>query len=169
MKNYNSLTSFAMVNLPVTSFPHNFFKYTPMLEILNITKTQISNLKEIPRSIETFNFTYCKFEYVDLSHLINLEHLFMRNSPALKIVPILDKLANVQVIDLKYCALTEANYSQIAPFCHLRYFGCNSTQLRAEQYLHQCCGFKWWGASTKIASGYLFQGCNHTKSDCKYN
>ena len=155
-----------MRNLSVTSFPAEFFKHTAKLKMLNISNTQISNLNEIPVSVTLVNFTYCTFDYVDLSHLSKLEYLFMWNSSSLKKVPTLSKDAPLKKLHLKYSPLTEANYSQLAPFCLLKYFGLHSTELEADRYVYQCCGLRKWGKYYNL-SGYTSQQCSRNETHCK--
>lgn len=156
-----------MRHLPVTSFPDGFFEHTPKMAMVNISETQISNLQMIPASVNVLNFTVCKFETIDVSHLVNLEHLYMKDSNPLKKVPHIAETAPLQILDLRYSDMTEANYTQIAPFCQLQFFGLYSDKLKAEKHMLRCCELRKWGLAWNM-SGFKNQNCSHSET-CQYH
>lgn len=164
LKNYPNLFGFVMRKQSKVEFPSEFFKPIANLQMLNISEVDVvNNLSVIPSTIKVLNFTYCGMQSIDIPHLHLIEMVFLRDCKNLQNFPSIPKAAPLRILDVRYCPLTNATYSHLAPFCQLDYFGLNSESLKEVGHVLKCCGFREWARLRKI-SGTGLMACYANKT-----
>ena len=127
----------------IKSFPKDFFSHTVFLEKLDISNTPISDFEPISTFLLILNATNIQAKNVNVSHLVSLKELHLKNNSDLADFPLLSKTAPLTHLDVRSCSMINLTYADLAPFCLLNYFGLESIELEKANAT-QCCGIKNW-------------------------
>lgn len=149
--NFTALSELIMKNIPnLHSFPKDFFLHLQYLEKLDVSGTPITDFGELNIYLHILNGTNIQATSVNLSHLVSLNELHLNDNPKLTHFPLLSLTTPLKHLDIRFSSMIDLTYADLAPFCLLKYFGLESSELEKASNASQCCSIKNWTAFFQI-------------------